>query len=648
MVEESSWRAGGWSRDGAEHRGRAGAHEQALSPSIDKLVRQGVAFLNGDGGFENRITYREVAEVAGGLDEEAIKDVFDRLWKTDAKTIDSPTNWVCNAFVKSKPRSSSYDVDARAASHAQRDRGDAASRIDGLLRKGIAWLNNEGGFDNRIGFREVAEAADGVDEENVKDIFDSLLNIDSETIDNPTSWVCHAFRKSKPGLDRTDRKEELTPVVEKLMRKGIAWLNNEGGFANTITFRVVCAAAAGLAEDDVKDVLDQLLHTDSKKIDNPTEFVCNAFEELKAQHHPSGRSRERQVHRELSSSIEKLLRQGIAWLNKEGGFENKIAFGEVAEAAAGLNEEKVKEILERLWQTDAKKIDSPTNWVCNAFVKSKAQQQPTERPRQPREHQETPGNLESTIRKGVAWLNKDGGFENRIDLRAVVEAADGLDEDTVKDALDRLWQADARKIDSPTVRLCSALRKAKAQQYPAERSRDQREHRDAPSNIENTMRKSVAWLNNEGGFDGRISFREVADAAAGLDEEKIKSVLDRLWQSDPKKIDNPTNYVCNAFHKARPSTTQPNHDVDKMLRQGVAWLNNEGGFENRIGFDEVVEVAAGLDADTLKDILDRLLKSDAKKIDNPTNYVCNAFHKARPGQWRPQGEAKAKDAAWRR
>merc|ERR1712048_858737 len=58
---------------------------------------------------------------------------------------------------------------------------------------------------------------------------------------------------------------------------------------------------------------------------------------------------------------------GVGWLNTKGGFENKILYNKVSEAAAGLDTGKVIQVLKNL--EEKQDVNDPTAWVSSALRK---------------------------------------------------------------------------------------------------------------------------------------------------------------------------------------------------------------------------------------------------------------------------------------
>eukprot|EP00928_Gymnodinium_smaydae_P090099 TRINITY_DN73954_c0_g1_i1.p1 TRINITY_DN73954_c0_g1~~TRINITY_DN73954_c0_g1_i1.p1 ORF type:complete len:589 (-),score=86.58 TRINITY_DN73954_c0_g1_i1:85-1623(-) len=447
------------------------------------------------------------------------------------------------------------------------------SNIERCLRDGLEWLNNEGGFEGRLIFDEVADGAKNLDEESLKRVLDDLWRMGPHKLAKPSNWLWMTLTKTGQRRLVESGKIRSNPKIERMLRQAVAWLNNDGGFEKRINLTEVLTVASSMNEEDIKSVLDTLVDLDPRKIDNPTRYVTDALRKG-ARHSSNGAMNRRPV---ASSSarhssndanrdgVERLLRKGIAWLNNEGGFQNRVGFREIIAVAAGVDEERVKNVLDDLVNLKPAQVQDPTQYIISKLKKHSsateshasnstydrnASKRPTSPPKTRVSHQsagrESP--KESMLRQSIDWLNKSGGFKNRIDLDEVIRASAGVDDDQVKLVLDDLMELDPQHIQSPTSYICSALRRRK-ETLTAKRSSNDEDRR--VSETDELVRKGIAWLNTEGGFDNRIKANEVASAAAGLSKQQIKEVLDKCFERNPKSVSAPTDWVCAELRKLR-------------------------------------------------------------------------------------------------
>merc|ERR1719401_3350120 len=88
------------------------------------------------------IIYDKIAEAAEGVDLQVVLQVLSRL-EENWERIDDPNAWVCAGL-----RKSNVDFDRK-------------------LRTRVRWLNSEGGFQNKINYSKISQAAVGIAEDRV-------------------------------------------------------------------------------------------------------------------------------------------------------------------------------------------------------------------------------------------------------------------------------------------------------------------------------------------------------------------------------------------------------------------------------------------------------------------------------------------------
>lgn len=300
-------------------------------------------------------------------------------------------------------------------------------------------------------------------------------------------------------------------------------------------------------------------------------------------------------------SFDAKLRKRIAWLNKAGGFDNQISYSKVAEAADGLDGGKVIEILKYL-EDNWDKVWDPTAWVCSSLLKAKNASTGLE------------VNFDAQLRRRIRWLNNAGGFDNMIIYTKVADAAVGLDKGKVMEILKYLEER-WHKVDDPTAWVCSALRKA------GEHNGD-----GSTGSFDEQLRRRIRWLNNAGGFGNVIVYSKVAEAAEGVDNQRVFEILLYL-EENWRKIRDPTSWICSSLERASNANVGLNADFDKRLRRRIRWLNSEGGFNNTIVYSKIVGATIGVEDEQVMEIL-RLLEDRGEKVEDPTAWVCSALGKA--------------------
>merc|ERR1712060_1033941 len=91
------------------------------------------------------------------------------------------------AFICKRLRHTQHQSESKRGQHTRSRDED----LEKTLRKGIAWLNDQGCFEERIRYEDVAEAADGLPEQEVIEVLDNLMDVsERDTIKKPTAWIC--------------------------------------------------------------------------------------------------------------------------------------------------------------------------------------------------------------------------------------------------------------------------------------------------------------------------------------------------------------------------------------------------------------------------------------------------------------------------
>jgi len=434
----------------------------------------------------------------------------------------------------------------------------------------------------------------------------------------------------------------MTTFDDARLRKRIAWLNNAGGFENQIIYSKVAETAEGLTDQKVMEIL-KYLEDNYDKVWDPMRWICSSIEKAKS------------ASEGLESELDQALRRRVRWLNNEGGFENKILYSKIAEAAVGLDARRVMEVLKYLeerWEW----VDDPTAWVCAGLRKAssgsgegggfysdgygygrgeggKGSYGGYGGGGYGGNHGSQGGygaygsgyggndgsydDFYDKLWRRVLWLNSKGGFADSIQYPKVADCADGVDHGRVFELLSYLeenWQ----KVGDPTAWLCSSL--LKARQGPQGAS-------DFDDTKDRKLRQRVRWLNNEGGFANCIIYDKVAEASSGIETSQVLEILKHLEDSW-ERVGDPTAWVCSSLRKAG-SGGQQDYDFDRKLRARVRWLNSEGGFENRINYSKISQASVGLSSDKVFKALQYLEEKGIDQVEDPTSWVCAGINKAR-------------------
>lgn len=346
---------------------------------------------------------------------------------------------------------------------------------DAKLRQRIAWLNTAGGFENGIVYSKVAEAGEDLEIGKVMDVL-KYLEDNYDKVWDPTAWVCSSLHKAR------EAGTERDPDIEAVLRRRIRWLNNDGGFENTIIYTKVADAAVGLTVDQVMSAL-HLLESRWQSVEDPTAWVCTALRKA-AQSEGGGYSGSGGTGAGGSGGwsqsrasggrgqawdyggdygwisanwdtawdeFEPKLKKRIRWLNTNGGFDNAIIYDKVAEHAYNVDGYRVFEILKRL-ESNWEKVSNPTSWICRALRAEQGDWDTTTSA-----SKELDTDADRRLRRRVRWLNNAGGFNNAIIYSKIAAAAAGGDK--VFDVLDKLEDRGPKDVQDPTWWVCKALDK---------------------------------------------------------------------------------------------------------------------------------------------------------------------------------------------
>lgn len=483
------------------------------------------------------------------------------------------------------------------------------------------------------------------------------------------------------------------------LRKRITWLNTAGGFDNQLVYSTIAEEAAGLPDAKVMDILKRL-EDNYEKVWDPMRWVLSSID--KAHWASEG----------LDEALDAMLRRRIRWLNSEGGFESRLSYAKVSEAAVGVDGRRLMNVLrflEERWEW----VDDPTAWVCTALRKALQSHSGGGvdaaggwaswaddwagawggawdgswggAPDGGKgwgmsqkggsgfgvEDQAAFEDFYGKLWRRIMWLNTKGGFDGKIEYPNIAEIAEFANKDKVFELLQYLedhWD----EVKNPTAWVCTALRKAGSATYPAHDSYEVwgGESYTLEDDKDRRLRTRIRWLNNEGGFENRILYDTIAEAAwdseIGWVMEVLKNLEDR-WES----IDDPNSWVVAQLRHGRGGKAAKGGSTggkgggkagkgggragragglggdawwsgigggddedwekafDRKLRSRVRWLNNEGGFENRLIYAKVAEAAADVPAARVFTALRYLEDKGKEQVEDPTSWVCAGLVKAK-------------------
>lgn len=427
------------------------------------------------------------------------------------------------------------------------------------------------------------------------------------------------------------------------LRKRVAWLNNAGGFDNQIIYTKVAAAAEGLSDGRVMEIL-KYLEDNYSKVGNPMRWILSSLE--KAQTATEG----------FDAEFDRQLRRRVRWLNNEGGFENKIMYSKLAEASAGLESKQVMEVLKYLeerWEY----IDDPTAWACTGLRKAASGGAGGGGGRSYgsaggggggafQAYRRPGGEFYDKLWRRILWLNTKGGFNHAIQYDRITDAVHNSEGGNVWELLNYV-EANWQQVGDPTGWIVSSLNKAGSRPAYSSNYGESGYHRGGSNwsggggypqqtgsysgyrdqewddGKDREIRRRIRSLNTEGGFQNSIIYDKISEAAQGVELQVVLHVLGRL-EENWDRVEDPNAWVCAGLRKS-------NVDFDRKLRTRVRWLNNEGGFENKINYSKISQASVGMSEDHVMVALRYLEEKGPVAIEDPTSWVCAGLSKVKRG-----------------
>lgn len=206
------------------------------------------------------------------------------------------------------------------------------------------------------------------------------------------------------------------------------------------------------------------------------------------------------------------------------------------------------------------------------------------------------------LKKTIRWWNKHGGLLQPLKI------------DTLMGPLKRMgkWSAfatlkglekKATELENPTAWVLGSAKKAgaiKSMNWATEQK----------------LRKTVAWLNSNGGLQLPLSLCIVTTALAKLKPKIAMGILSQLGEKAPTLRD-PNSWVC-----AKAKMAEKEYTIKKM----AYWLNNKGGLSTQLHTDAIVWPLSSIELWQAKQVLNDLSKKKAE-VNNPTAWVNGWAHK---------------------
>eukprot|EP00929_Paragymnodinium_shiwhaense_P002322 TRINITY_DN102551_c0_g1_i1.p1 TRINITY_DN102551_c0_g1~~TRINITY_DN102551_c0_g1_i1.p1 ORF type:complete len:436 (-),score=127.09 TRINITY_DN102551_c0_g1_i1:81-1388(-) len=408
--------------------------------------------------------------------------------------------------------------------------------------------------------------------------------------------------------------------VDHKLRKRIGWLNDKGGFDNSINYEKVVEAAA-VSSGSLGDFMGVLKELEEKRDDvrDPTAFVCSAFRKNIFNEGKGGgaKGRGRGGHErsgggegydsgydggeayDSQDEADSKLRRRIRWLNNKI-FDNQINYDKIIEAAYGIEYSAVMDVLKSL-EEKGNAINDPTAWCCH----------------------------------GLRKRGGGGGPQEQ-----------GFDDGAYAEELAESWEP-PRKQQRAAPRGSAGAGAGHA----AAASVDEADAK---------LRRRINWLNGKGGFDNHLEYDKICDAATGVEYSTVMDMLN-LVEEKRDELRHPLSWLCanlrnEARHEPRPvmgmPTTQTmtaygipafepafeeagaymeasamDEEGERRVRRRIGWLN-DNIFEGHLLEDKVMDAAAHGQVDGFE-VLRVLKELEEKKDDikDPTAYVGAALRR---------------------
>jgi len=277
----------------------------AMTQQTDRELRRAIAWLNNEGGFGNNIQYMRVKRATEGLPFPIVNGIIKVLLQERNK-IEDPTHWIVDCLNEERFNGGEDRWNDPSWPASAWHWSEPTIEPTGQTR----WQGSDGRWDGRSGWSESGGYDDGYGKQKEKDSgrgggwhgegkegqgvpnnqqppqppaaegqgcgwSDNTATADGGWQNSAVQGGWQAPDQRQPSIVRPP------PITADELWTRIEWLNNEGGFQNSIRHADVSDAAADLDIEAVAAILNQLEER-WNDVSDPTAFAVEGLSKQRA------------------------------------------------------------------------------------------------------------------------------------------------------------------------------------------------------------------------------------------------------------------------------------------------------------------------------------------------------------------------------
>jgi len=224
------------------------------------------------------------------------------------------------------------------------------------------------------------------------------------------------------------------------------------------------------------------------------------------------------------------------------------------------------------------------------------------------------------LKKTLRWYNKHGGVQKEVKINDVMGPLKRMGKWKAFQTLKGLEEK-AQELENPTAWILGAAKKAGALKALDEE-------------LDQKIRKTVAWYNSNGGLQQPLSYCLVSSAFATLKPSIALAIMKEFGEKGPELVDP------NGWISAKAKQLEKQWIVKKM----AYWLNTKGGLKAKLWTEAIIWPLSTIHPWQAKDILNNLSKKK-REVQNPTAWVNGWARRCKENNRKWQnGEAVAEEA----